>query len=88
MSWISLTWISSLMRGPSLAAGCAVLIGRRMVLFSYVITTSRQHPFADHDDIRPQSESGNRGTSELFRCKSTTMLRLDLLRAGAICGET
>jgi hypothetical protein len=34
MSWTSRTRISSLMRGPSLAAGCAVLIGRRMVLFS------------------------------------------------------
>jgi hypothetical protein len=30
MSWTSRTRISSLMRGPSLAAGCGVLIGRRM----------------------------------------------------------
>jgi hypothetical protein len=30
MSWISRTRISSLMRGPSLAAGAGVLIGRRM----------------------------------------------------------
>jgi hypothetical protein len=35
MSWTSRTRISSLMRGPSLAAGCGVLIGRRMVLISF-----------------------------------------------------
>jgi hypothetical protein len=35
MSWTSRTRISSLMRGPSLAAGCGVLIGRRMGLFSF-----------------------------------------------------
>jgi hypothetical protein len=30
MSWTSRTRISSLMRGPSLAAGCGALLGRRM----------------------------------------------------------
>jgi len=35
MSWTSRTRISSLMRGPSLAAGCGVLIGRRMGLISF-----------------------------------------------------
>jgi hypothetical protein len=37
MSWTSRTRISSLMRGPSLAAGCGVLIGRRMVALSYAV---------------------------------------------------
>src|SRR5579863_1635446 len=35
MSWTSRTRISSLMRGPSLAAGCGVLMGRRMGLVSF-----------------------------------------------------
>jgi len=39
MSWTSLTRISSLMRGPSFAAGCAFLIGRRMGLISCVVAT-------------------------------------------------
>jgi hypothetical protein len=37
MSWTSRTRISSLMRGPSLAAGCGALIGRRMGVLSYVV---------------------------------------------------
>jgi hypothetical protein len=43
MSWTSRTRISSLMRGPSLAAGCGVLIGRRMGLISFTVATSRQY---------------------------------------------
>jgi hypothetical protein len=35
MSWTSRTRISSLMRGPSLGAGCADLIGRRMGFVSF-----------------------------------------------------
>jgi hypothetical protein len=37
MSWTSRTRISSLTRGPSLAAGCGSLMGRRMGAVSLVV---------------------------------------------------
>jgi hypothetical protein len=42
MSWTSLTRISSLMRGPSLGAGCVLLLGRRMGLISGVVATKAE----------------------------------------------
>jgi hypothetical protein len=43
MSWTSRTRISSLMRGPSLAAGCGAFIGRRMGAVSYVVSVTFQN---------------------------------------------
>ena len=48
------------MRGPSLAAGCAVLIGRRMVLLSFVVATDRCHR-----DARAKSAAHSRCSSAI-----------------------
>ena len=81
MSWTSRTRISSLMRGPSLAAGCAVLIGRRMVLVSYVVATGRWHPARTTMEVSAML-FGEREDWEFSSVKSTTMRRRDpLLRA-------
>src|SRR5271170_3114836 len=87
MSWTSRTRISSLMRGPSFAAGCGVLMGRRMVLLSCVVATSLSHPYADHDGHASAMLIGEHGRSGVFGCKSTTM-RHDPLRRSAFSDET
>jgi hypothetical protein len=86
MSWTSRTRISSLMRGPSLAAGCGVLIGRRMVPLSYVVATGLLHPTRTTMDNRPRMLIGEHRRSGVFAGKSTT-IRCYLLPAGAVCSE-
>jgi hypothetical protein len=85
MSWTSRTRISSLMRGPSLAAGCGVLIGRRMVPVSCVVATSRSRQ-RDHDGYSPATLIGECQRLGVFAAKSTTKRR-DLLLNGSFYGE-
>src|SRR5262249_20138163 len=72
MSWTSRTRISSLMRGPSLAAGCGVLIGRRMGTLSFAVAPPpfERAPYRLRIDGTPNGEPSRSG---VFRFKSTPM---------------
>src|SRR5215467_1043021 len=100
MSWTSRTRISSLMRGPSLAAGCGDLIGRRMGVLSYAVATiyspanrvigstrprNALASNAHHDGCTSAMLFGECSRLGVFVGKSTTMRR-DILHLSAYCG--
>jgi hypothetical protein len=77
MSWTSRTRISSLIRGPSLVAGCGSLIGRRMGLISlnccYWVVQTLPAGIARYHESLSTLLIGERRRSGVFAFKSTTM---------------